>query len=112
MATNPPCFAFVNYKHREDAEEAIRAMDGKYVNSKTKTNLLQFVLDRLMVRVWEYPMHVNEQLAVVVVEAVAIVIHEIEIHRDIDVVIRRDHRMIGGFLIRDLFVFVKRLGFS
>lgn len=34
MATNPPCFAFVNYKHRDDAEEAIRAMDGKYVNQQ------------------------------------------------------------------------------
>jgi len=32
MATNPPCFAFVNYKHREDAEEAIRAMDGKSID--------------------------------------------------------------------------------
>ena len=31
MATNPPCFAFVNYKHRADAEDAIDAMDGKYV---------------------------------------------------------------------------------
>jgi len=29
MATNPPCFAFVNFKHRADAEEAIQAMDGK-----------------------------------------------------------------------------------
>jgi RNA recognition motif-containing protein len=32
MATNPPCFAFVNFKHRNDAEDAIQAMDGKYVN--------------------------------------------------------------------------------
>lgn len=29
MATNPPCFAFVNFKHRSDADEAIQAMDGK-----------------------------------------------------------------------------------
>jgi RNA recognition motif-containing protein len=29
MATNPPCFAFVNFKHRDDAEEAMQAMDGK-----------------------------------------------------------------------------------
>ena len=29
MATNPPCFAFVNFKHRNDAEDAIQAMDGK-----------------------------------------------------------------------------------
>jgi len=31
MATNPPCFAFVNFKHRADAEEAMQAMDGKSV---------------------------------------------------------------------------------
>jgi RNA recognition motif-containing protein len=31
MATNPPCFAFVNFKHRDDAEEAMQGMDGKYV---------------------------------------------------------------------------------
>lgn len=29
MATNPPCFAFINFKHRDDAEEAIQSMDGK-----------------------------------------------------------------------------------
>lgn len=29
MATNPPCFAFVNFKHRADAEDAIQSMDGK-----------------------------------------------------------------------------------
>jgi len=33
MATNPPCFAFVNFKHRDDAEEAIRAMDGKSIDN-------------------------------------------------------------------------------
>jgi RNA recognition motif-containing protein len=33
MATNPPCFAFVNFKHRADAEEAMQALDGKYVFS-------------------------------------------------------------------------------
>ncbi|CAF1079471.1 unnamed protein product [Adineta ricciae] len=33
MATNPPCFAFVNFKHRADAEEAIRAMDGKSIDN-------------------------------------------------------------------------------
>jgi len=29
MATNPPCFAFVNFKHRADAEDAMKALDGK-----------------------------------------------------------------------------------
>jgi RNA recognition motif-containing protein len=29
MATNPPCFAFVNFKHRADAEDAVQALDGK-----------------------------------------------------------------------------------
>jgi len=33
MATNPPCFAFVNFKHRDDAEEAIQAMDGKSIDN-------------------------------------------------------------------------------
>lgn len=29
LARNPPCFAFVVYRHKEDAEEAIREMDGQ-----------------------------------------------------------------------------------
>ncbi|CAF2405616.1 unnamed protein product [Rotaria sp. Silwood2] len=33
MATNPPCFAFVNFKHRDDAEDAIKAMDGKMIDN-------------------------------------------------------------------------------
>ncbi|CAF0957397.1 unnamed protein product [Rotaria sordida] len=33
VATNPPCFAFINYKHRSDAEKAIREVDGKMVGS-------------------------------------------------------------------------------
>jgi arginine/serine-rich splicing factor 7 len=33
MATNPPCFAFVNFKHRDDAEEAMQAMDGKSIDN-------------------------------------------------------------------------------
>jgi arginine/serine-rich splicing factor 7 len=33
MATNPPCFAFVNFKHRVDAEDAIQAMDGKSIDN-------------------------------------------------------------------------------
>jgi len=32
MATNPPCFAFVNFKHRADAEEAIQTYDGKTID--------------------------------------------------------------------------------
>lgn len=110
MATNPPCFAFVNYKHREDAEEAIRAMDGKYVNSKKRKQIFRNqLLDRLIIPVWEYPTHENEQLVVVVVEAeaVAIGIREIEIRRDIDVVIRHDHRTIGKFSIRN---FCEKIG--
>ena len=31
LARNPPCFAFIVYRHKEDAEEAIREMDGQYV---------------------------------------------------------------------------------
>jgi RNA recognition motif-containing protein len=29
MARNPPCFAFIVYKHKDDAEEAIREMNGE-----------------------------------------------------------------------------------
>ena len=29
VARNPPCFAFVVYKYKEDAEKAMRDMDGK-----------------------------------------------------------------------------------
>ena len=31
LARNPPCFAFVVYKHKADGEEAIREMDGRVV---------------------------------------------------------------------------------
>jgi len=33
MATNPPCFAFVNFKHRADAEDAMQSMDGKMIDN-------------------------------------------------------------------------------
>jgi len=33
MATNPPCFAFVNFKHRADAEDAMQALDGKMIDN-------------------------------------------------------------------------------
>jgi len=33
VATNPPCFAFVNFKHRSDADKAIREIDGKVIGS-------------------------------------------------------------------------------
>ncbi|CAF0881045.1 unnamed protein product [Rotaria sp. Silwood1] len=33
VATNPPCFAFINFKHRSDAEKAIRDVDGKMIGS-------------------------------------------------------------------------------
>ncbi|CAF2396516.1 unnamed protein product [Rotaria sp. Silwood2] len=33
MATNPPCFAFVNFKHRADADDAIQALDGKMIDN-------------------------------------------------------------------------------
>ena len=29
VAKNPPCFAFVVYKYKDDADAAIREMDGK-----------------------------------------------------------------------------------
>lgn len=28
LARNPPCFAFIVYRHREDAELAARELDG------------------------------------------------------------------------------------
>ena len=28
LARNPPCFAFIVYKHRSDGEDAIKQMDG------------------------------------------------------------------------------------
>lgn len=31
LARNPPCFAFIVYKHKADGEEAIREMDGRVV---------------------------------------------------------------------------------
>ena len=31
LARNPPCFSFVVYRHKEDAEEAVREMNGGYV---------------------------------------------------------------------------------
>ncbi len=31
IAKNPPCFAFVCFKHRADAEESIKEMDGRVV---------------------------------------------------------------------------------
>jgi len=33
MATNPPCFAFINFKHRSDAEDAVQALDGKMIDN-------------------------------------------------------------------------------
>lgn len=32
MATNPPCFAFVNFRHRADADDAIHEYDGKTID--------------------------------------------------------------------------------
>jgi RNA recognition motif-containing protein len=29
VARNPPCFAFIVYKYREDAERAVQEMDGR-----------------------------------------------------------------------------------
>jgi len=29
LARNPPCFAFVVYRHKEDADEAVQEMNGK-----------------------------------------------------------------------------------
>lgn len=31
LAKNPPCFAFIVFKHRSDAEEAIKEMDNRVV---------------------------------------------------------------------------------
>ncbi|CAF1680476.1 unnamed protein product, partial [Didymodactylos carnosus] len=33
VATNPPCFAFVNFMHRSDGEQAIKELDGKVIGS-------------------------------------------------------------------------------
>ena len=39
LARNPPCFAFIVYKHRSDGEEAISAMDGKIIcNSRIRVS--------------------------------------------------------------------------
>ena len=32
VARNPPCFAFVVFKYKDDAEASIRELDGKYVH--------------------------------------------------------------------------------
>lgn len=39
LARNPPCFAFIVYKHRSDGEEAIKEMDGRVVcNSRIRVS--------------------------------------------------------------------------
>jgi hypothetical protein len=107
MATNPPCFAFVNFKHRNDAEDAIQAMDGKWVDDWINyfDLLILFVLEWLIILELEFRLHVNVQsVVVVVVVGVVGVVHlvmeviaihvEIMIHREIVVGIHHDHRMI------------------
>ncbi|UJR28123.1 hypothetical protein I4U23_009379 [Adineta vaga] len=32
VASNPPCFAFINFRHRADGERALKELDGKAVN--------------------------------------------------------------------------------
>ncbi|CAF0962707.1 unnamed protein product [Adineta ricciae] len=32
VASNPPCFAFINFRHRADGERAMKELDGKAVN--------------------------------------------------------------------------------
>ena len=32
LARSPPCFAFVVYRHKEDAEDAVREMNGRFVS--------------------------------------------------------------------------------
>lgn len=47
LARNPPCFAFVVYKHKSDAEEAIKDMDGRYsdqIKLFSFTNLIKIFL--------------------------------------------------------------------
>ena len=34
MARTPPCFAFAVYRNREDAEDAVRGMNGAYVTNR------------------------------------------------------------------------------
>lgn len=29
VASNPPCFAFINFRHRADGERALKEVDGK-----------------------------------------------------------------------------------
>jgi hypothetical protein len=29
VASNPPCFAFINFCHRADGEQALKELDGK-----------------------------------------------------------------------------------
>ena len=33
LARNPPCFAFVVYKHKNDAEDSIKEMNGRYIKN-------------------------------------------------------------------------------
>ncbi|UJR35079.1 hypothetical protein I4U23_027854 [Adineta vaga] len=33
VAINPPCFAFINFKHRSDAEEAMKETDGTIIGT-------------------------------------------------------------------------------
>lgn len=39
MATYPPYYAFITYKHPEDAERAIRKMNEEYVFSQDLKNI-------------------------------------------------------------------------
>lgn len=45
LARNPPCFAFVVYKHKNDAEDSIKEMNGRYIkNFKLWEKNLMFII--------------------------------------------------------------------
>ena len=88
VATNPPCFAFINFKHRSDADKAIREVDGKYVEITDGIHCMTFYWLELLVRlVLEQVGHVLVHSVVAIVEVVVILTVPIEVAAAVVVVV-------------------------